>query len=47
MADIGFHIVEAYPDGLVYITKHAKTGGMVNELKSVDEVIKDLIQQTM
>lgn len=30
LARIGFPIVEAYPDGTFYITKHANTGGLVS-----------------
>ncbi len=30
LEDIGFPIAEAHPDGTVYITKHASTGGLVS-----------------
>lgn len=38
LARIGFPIVEAYPDGTFYITKHDNTGGLV----SVDTVSEQL-----
>lgn len=35
-SDIGFPIVEAYPDGTFVVTKHENTGGLVN-IKAVKE----------
>jgi hypothetical protein len=34
--NIGFPIIEAYPDGIFYVTKHPETGGLINE-KTVKE----------
>jgi len=41
MANIGFPIAEAYPDGTYYITKHEKLGGLV----SVDTVSEQLVYE--
>ena len=41
LANIGFPIAEAYPDGTIYITKHNGTGGLV----SVDTVKEQLLYE--
>jgi hypothetical protein len=41
MAHIGFPIVEAYPDGNIFITKHNNTGGVV----SVETVSEQLVYE--
>jgi len=41
LANIGFPIAEAYPDGRVYVTKHDGTGGLV----SVDTIKEQLLYE--
>jgi hypothetical protein len=41
LANIGFPIVEAYPDGTFYITKHPNTGGLV----SVETISEQLVYE--
>jgi hypothetical protein len=41
MWNIGYPVVEAYPDGTFYITKHERTGGLI----SVDTVSEQLVYE--
>ncbi|MEX0994282.1 MAG: acyclic terpene utilization AtuA family protein, partial [Balneolaceae bacterium] len=42
LEEIGFPIVEAYPDGTFYITKHDNTGGLVNEKTIKEQLIYEI-----
>ncbi len=42
MADIGYPIIEAYPDGSFDVTKHEGTGGLINCAVVIEQVMYEL-----
>ena len=42
MADIGYPIIEAYPDGSFIVTKHDGTGGLINRAVVTEQILYEL-----
>jgi hypothetical protein len=39
---MGYPVVEVYPDGIFYVTKHAETGGMVSEDTVKEQLVYEI-----
>lgn len=42
LADIGFPIIEAFPDSTFYVTKHKNSGGLINEMTVKEQLLYEI-----
>lgn len=40
--EIGFPIIEAYPDGTFFVTKHVNTGGLISEMTVKEQLLYEI-----